>query len=85
MSRLKKQTRLARPAAKISVTVDPAVLRDVKAAARRSGSTLSAHISQALARDVRRRRLAELVAEHEAGAGVIGDAELAKARSAWQA
>jgi hypothetical protein len=77
-----------RPAApratKVSVTVDAAVLREVKVAARRSGRTLSAHISDALARDLRRRRLAELVAEYEAEAGVIGDDELAKARSAWR-
>lgn len=84
MSHLKKRTRVAPSAAKISVTVDSLVLRDVKAAARRSGSTLSAHISLALARDVRRRRLAELVAEYEAVAGVISDAELAQARSAWR-
>jgi hypothetical protein len=70
-------------AAKISVTVDPQVLRDVKAAARRSGQTLSAHISQALARDLRRRKLAELITEYEATAGVIGDDELAEARAAW--
>jgi hypothetical protein len=50
MKPLKKRTRADGAAAKISVTVDSAVLRDVKAAARRSGSTLSAHISQALAR-----------------------------------
>jgi predicted transcriptional regulator len=71
-------------AAKISVTVDPAVLRDVKAAARRSGRTLSAHISQALARDLRRQKLAELIAEHEAAHGVITERELAEARAAWR-
>jgi hypothetical protein len=35
-------------------------------------------------RDLRRRKLAELIAEYEATAGVISDAELAEARSAWR-
>lgn len=72
-------------ATKISVTVDTGILRDVKAEARRGGQSLSAHITLALARDVRRRRLAELVAEYEAEAGVITEAELAKARASWPA
>ena len=71
-------------AAKISVTVDTNVLEDVKAVVRRTGQSLSAHITEALARDVRRRRLAELVAEYEAAAGVISEAELAQVRSAWR-
>jgi len=74
----------AQRAAKISLTVDANVLRDVKVVARRSGQTLSAHVTAALARDLRRRRLAELIAEYEAKAGVITAQELAEARAAWQ-
>jgi hypothetical protein len=55
----------------------------VKTEAQRGGQSLSAHITEALARDVRRRRLAELVAEYEAEAGVITEAELAKVRASW--
>ena len=62
-------------AATISIELDPQVLRDVKAAARRSGLSLNAHINQVLTRDLRRRRLAELIAEYEAEAGVIVDGE----------
>jgi predicted transcriptional regulator len=69
---------------KVSVTVDSAILRDVKAVARRSRQTLSAHVTQALARDLRRRRLAELIAEYEAEAGVISQRELAEARATWR-
>ncbi|MFT3817872.1 MAG: hypothetical protein QM750_09640 [Rubrivivax sp.] len=71
-------------AAKISVTVDPTVLRGVREVARRSGKTLSAHISQALARDLRRHKLAELIAEHEAVHGVVTESELARAQAAWR-
>lgn len=84
MSRRKVSSAAGGNAAKISVTVDSGVLRDIKAAAKRSGQTLSAHISQALARDLRRRRLAELVVEYEAAAGVISESELAQARAAWR-
>ncbi|MBI4703429.1 MAG: hypothetical protein HY744_20135 [Deltaproteobacteria bacterium] len=72
-------------AAKISISVDAAVLRDVRRVARRSGTTLSAHITQALARDLRRRRLSELLAEYEAAAGRISDEELAEVRAQWLA
>jgi len=69
---------------KVSVTVEARVMRDVKAMARRSGRSLSAQVNDALARDVRRRRLAELIGEYEAKAGVITEAELAKARASWR-
>jgi hypothetical protein len=69
---------------KISLSVDTTVLRAAKAAARRSGHTLSAHVTEALARDMRRRRLAEIIAEYEAEAGVITDEEVAAARATWR-
>lgn len=72
------------PASKVSVTIDAAVLRQARVAAKRSGKTLSAHISQALERDLRRQRMAELVAGFEAEHGVISPEEVAKAIASWQ-
>jgi predicted transcriptional regulator len=72
------------PASKVSVTIDSAVLRQARVAAKRSGKTLSAHISQALERDLRRQRMAELVAEFEAQHGTITPEEVAKAIASWQ-
>jgi hypothetical protein len=72
-------------AAKISITVDAAVLREVEHIARSSGTTVSAHVSEALARDLRRRRLAELLDEYEASAGRITEDELAEVRRDWLA
>jgi len=69
---------------KISVTVDAGVLEDMKKVARRARRTLSAEVSEALERDLRRRRLQEIIEEFEAEHGVITDAELAKARAAWR-
>jgi predicted transcriptional regulator len=66
------------------VTVDSAVLHRARAAAKRSGKTLSAYISQALERDLRRQRMAELIAEFEAGHGAISPEEVAKAIASWQ-
>lgn len=71
-------------AKKISLTVDEWVLRDVAKDAERSGRTLSAHITEALARDVRRRRLHNLIEEYEAEHGSIGEDELAKVRAEWR-
>jgi predicted transcriptional regulator len=71
-------------ASKVSVTIDSAVLRQARVAAKRSGKTLSAHISQALERDLRRQRMAELVAEFEAEHGAITPEEVAKAIASWR-
>ena len=71
-------------AKKISLTVDERVLRDVVKDARRSGRTLSAHITEALARDVRRRRLHLVIEEYEAEHGSIGEDELARVRAEWR-
>jgi hypothetical protein len=70
--------------AKVSLTVDSGVLRDVRALASRAGRTLSAQVNEALARDVRRQRLAKLIAEYEAENGVITEAELSRARASWR-
>jgi hypothetical protein len=71
-------------AKKISITVDPNVLREVEKDAHGAGQTLSAHISEALARDLRRRRLHTIITEYEAEHGVIGEAELAAVRARWK-
>ncbi len=71
-------------ARKISVTVDERVLREVKELIRASGNTLSAHITEALARDLRRRHLAQLIEEFETAHGVITQDELARVREQWQ-
>lgn len=69
---------------KISITVDEGVLREAKRVARATGRTLSAHITEALARDLRRRRLQQLVDEYERENGAISGEELAEIRGAWQ-
>jgi hypothetical protein len=66
-----------RRAKKISITVDEAVLHAMEQEAERSGRTLSAEVSDALAQELRRRRLQELIAEYEAAHGVITPQELA--------
>lgn len=70
--------------AKISITVDEAVLRDVHALLRRRGGTLSGHITETLAEDLRRRKLAALIAAYEAEHGEITEAELARVRASMR-
>jgi hypothetical protein len=93
MPKLQRKTpagRAARPPAlrartrKISITVDAAVLDQVKRLLRRSGSNLSAYISETLAQDLRDRHLRALIEAHEAEHGVITEAELAEVRAKWQ-
>ncbi len=67
--------------AKISVTVDGAVLREVRRLVRRRGRTLSAHINETLADDLRRRKLAEVIAAYESRHGEITESELARVRA----
>ena len=71
-------------AKKISITVDPNVLREVEKDAHGAGQTLSAHITEALARDLRRRRLHSVIAEYESEHGVINETELAAVRARWK-
>jgi hypothetical protein len=70
-------------AQKVSITVDGQVLRQVRKLIRTSGLTLSAHVSQALARDLRLRRLAELIESYEREHGRITGRELAGIRAEW--
>ncbi len=81
--RARANARTAR-AKKISLTVDEAILRDVERDARRSGRTLSAHVTDALARDVRRRRLQKLLEEYESEQGNLTEEELVRIRSTWR-
>jgi hypothetical protein len=71
-------------ASKISVTVDANVLQEVKRLIRETGRSLSAHVTEALERDLRLRRLQQLIEEYEAGAGTISEDELAEIRAEWQ-
>ena len=71
-------------AKKVSLTVDETVLRAMKQEAKRAGRTLSAEVSAALAGELRRRRLHELIVEYEAEHGVISAEELARVQAEWQ-
>jgi len=65
---------------KISVTVDAAVLAQVRKCLRSTKKTLSAHVSDALAEDLRRRALRELLDEFEGEHCALTAAELEAAR-----
>ena len=71
-------------AKKISITVDEAVLQEVQKQARRSGRTLSAQVTEALARDLRRSRLRQLIEDYETEYGGISESELASIRDEWR-
>jgi macrodomain Ter protein organizer (MatP/YcbG family) len=71
-------------AKKISITVDSRVLADIERDAKREGKTLSSHITEALARDLRQRRLAAIVSKFETENGVISERELAEVRAKWR-
>jgi hypothetical protein len=71
-------------ARKISITVDARVIREIERQARRSGRTLSAEITDALAHELRRRHLRELIEQYEAEHGAISERELASIRKEWQ-
>jgi hypothetical protein len=64
-------------AKKVSLTVDEGVLRTMEQEAKRSKRMLSAEVTEALARELRRRRLQGLVAEYEQEKGAISAKELA--------
>lgn len=52
--------------------------------AKRSGRTLSAEVTEALGRELRRRRLTQLIAEHETEHGQITAEELASIEAEWR-
>ena len=68
----------------MSLTVDEGVLRAMQREAKRSKRTLSAEVTEALARELRRRRLRELLADYEEDRGTISAKELAAIQSEWQ-
>lgn len=70
--------------AKVSITVDDAVLREVRKLVGRRGGTLSGYINETLAEDLRRRKLAAVIEAFEAEHGEITDAELAKVRASMR-
>jgi hypothetical protein len=74
----------ANRAKKISLTVNESVLHEVERDARRAGRSLSAYVSEALARDMRQQRLQALIDEYEAEHGVITGQELDAIRDKWQ-
>ncbi len=71
-------------AKKVSITVDEGVLRAMEAEAKRAGRTLSAEVTEALARELRRRRLEKLVSEYEAEKGAISAREIAAIQAEWR-
>jgi hypothetical protein len=72
-------------AKKVSLTVDETVLSAMEREAKKSKRTLSAEVTEALARELRRRRLQELVANYEAENGAITAKELAAIQAEWLA
>ena len=88
----RSSSRRERPAAasrwgrakKVSLTVDEGILRAMEREAKRSKRTLSAEVTEALARELRRRRLQELIAEYEKDKGAISAKELAAIQAEWQ-
>ena len=83
-STVREPSRTRGRAKKVSLTVDEGILRNMQKEAKRSGRTLSAEVSEALGRELRRRRLAELIAEYEAEHGRISAKELASIQAEWQ-
>jgi len=65
---------------KISVTVNAEVLAQVRKCLRSTKKSLSAHVSDALAEDLRRRALRDLLDEFESKHGALTAAELETAR-----
>jgi hypothetical protein len=85
-----RQAKVAAPpqrgrAKKVSLTVDEGVLRAMEQEAKRSKRTLSAEVTEALARELRRRRLQGLIAEYEEEKGTISAKELAAIQAEWLA
>lgn len=70
-------------AKKVSLTVDEGVLSAMQREAKKSKRTLSAEVTEALARELRRRRLSELVASYEGEKGAITAKELAAVQAEW--
>ena len=67
---------------KLSISLDPRLGDDVRAAAERAGMSVSAWLAQAAAARLRSQALAEYLSDWEAAHGEITAAERAKAREA---
>jgi hypothetical protein len=81
----KPDIRQARPRAqKVSLTVSEDVLRDVAREAERAGQPLSAYVTDALARELRRAKLRAFIDDFEREHGPITEAELEEARARWR-
>jgi hypothetical protein len=70
-------------AKKVSLTVEEGVLSAMQSEARKSKRTLSAEVTEALARELRRRRLQEVVASYERDNGAITAKELQAIQAEW--
>ena len=66
---------------KLSISMDPKLGEDVRAAAERAGMSVSAWLAEAAARELRRQALADFLAEWQRKHGKFTAAELAKARA----
>lgn len=66
---------------KMSISMDPRLGDDVRAAAARADVSLSAWLAQAAAARLRQEALAELLADWQADHGSITASELARARA----
>jgi hypothetical protein len=67
------------------LTLDAQVLAAIERDAKKSKRTLSGEVTEALARELRRRRLQELVASYEGEKGPITAKELAAIQAEWLA
>jgi metal-responsive CopG/Arc/MetJ family transcriptional regulator len=82
------QKRAVEPAGrakKISITLDERVLAEMRGRMKKKrGSSLSSTIAEALQRDLRREKLAAIVAKYEAQHGTLSGAEVEEARRKWR-
>ncbi|NEE03671.1 ribbon-helix-helix protein, CopG family [Phytoactinopolyspora halotolerans] len=65
----------------MSITLDPELDREVREAARRSGKSLSAWLSEAAAQQLRAQSLREFLDDYEREHGAFTEEELARARA----
>jgi hypothetical protein len=66
---------------KLSISLDPALGDDVRAAAEKSGESVSAWLARAAAAQLRKQALADFLATWQAKHGRITEAELLRARA----
>ena len=71
--------------AKVSLTIDQDVLKLAAANAEAAGLSLSAYVTTAVDRAVRRQKLGLVLAGYESEHGAISQADVERARSLWRA